>query len=97
MRSERPRGTRFAPALTTRAIGAPNVSPTSSGVKITPHATSALSSTGISITSPRMRSGARTAASSVTFAPSDVPPTTASSSSRWSSRATVCSPKSGIE
>ena len=39
---------------------------------------SALSSTGISISIPRRRSGAAAATSSETFAPSDVPPITAS-------------------
>ena len=38
------------------------------------HASSALSSTGISITIPRTRCGASEATSSVVFAPSDVPP-----------------------
>ena len=59
--------------------GSPTVSATISGVKATAQASSALSSTGISSTIPRSRSGAAEATSSVVFAPSDVPPTTASS------------------
>ena len=86
-----------AAAATRFVIGSPKVSEISSGVNAMAHASNALSRTGISITRPRIRSGARTPASSVTFAPSDVPPTTASSISRWSSSATVCSPNSGIE
>ena len=39
----------------------------------------------------------RQAASSVALAPSEVPPTTASSIPRWSSSAMTCSPKIGIE
>ena len=62
--------------------GAPNVSEISSGVNAIAHASSALSSTGISITMPRTRVGASDTASSVVLAPSDVPPITASSSSR---------------
>ena len=72
--------------------GSPNVSETSIGVKASAQPSRALSSTGISTIMPRTRSGAVTAASSVAFAPSDVPPTTASSISRWSSSATICSP-----
>ena len=53
-------------------------------------ASSALSSTGISMSIPRRRSGAIEAVHSVTLAPRDVPPTTACSISRWSSSATVC-------
>ena len=51
------------------------------GVKAIAQPISAWSSTGISITIPRTRSGACAAASSATFAPSDVPRTTASGSS----------------
>ena len=45
----------------------------------------------------RARSGSRVASSSATLAPSEVPPTTAESSSRWSSSATSWRAKSGIE
>ena len=50
-------------------IGAPNVSEISSGVNAIAHPSSALSSTGISITMPRTREGASDATSSVVFAP----------------------------
>ena len=80
-----------------RVIGSPNVSATIHGVNAIAQASSALSSTGISTTIPRSRSGACAATSSVTLAPRVVPPTTASSSSRWSSSPTTCSLKSGIE
>ena len=78
-------------------MGSPNVSAISSGVNAIAQASSALSSTGISITMPRTREGASDATSSVVLAPSDVPPITASSSSRWSSSATTSRPKIGIE
>jgi hypothetical protein len=51
-------------------------------VNASAHPSSALSSTGISTTMPRRRSGAAAATSSVTFAPSEVPPTTAPSTPR---------------
>ncbi len=69
----------------------------SSGPKARIPASSALSRTGISQISPRTRSGARSATSSETFAPSDVPPMTASGTPRWSSSATTCSAKADIE
>ena len=72
-----------------RITGSPTVSAIISGVNATAQASSALSSTGISTTIPRSRSGASDATSSVVFAPSDVPPTTASSTPRWSSSATT--------
>jgi hypothetical protein len=78
-------GTRRASRDTTFITGSPTVSATSSGVNATAQASSALSSTGISTTMPRSRSGASDATSSVVLAPSDVPPTTASSTPRWSS------------
>ena len=90
-------GTRFAPAWTTRISGSPKLSATISGVNASAHASSAPSSTGISMTMPRSRSGASEAASSAVLAPSDVPSTTASSISRWSSSAITCSPKKLIE
>ena len=73
------------------------MSATISGVNAIAQASSALSSTGISITIPRRRAGASEATSSVVFAPSEVPPTTASSTSRWSSSATTWRAKIGIE
>jgi hypothetical protein len=73
-------------------IVSPNVRETSSGVKASAQPSSALSSTGISTSMPRTRSGAATVASSVALAPSEVPPTTACSSSRWSSSARICCP-----
>jgi hypothetical protein len=75
----------------------PKVRAIISGVKAIAQPSSALSSTGISTTMARTRSGACTAASRVALAPSEVPPSTASSSSRWSSSAIICSPKKGIE
>ena len=53
--------------------GSPAVSATISGVNASAQPISAWSSTGISITIPRRRSGARAAASSATLAPSEVP------------------------
>ena len=67
------------------------------GVNAIAQPISAWSSTGISITIPRTRSGAAAVASSATFAPSDVPSTTASGSSRWSSSAITWRPNAGIE
>ncbi len=52
---------------------------------------SAHSSTGISMTRPRTRSGAWAATRRLTFPPRETPPTTAWSMSRWSSRATTWS------
>jgi hypothetical protein len=66
-------------------------------VNASAHASSAPSSTGISMTMPRSRSGAKADASSAVLAPSEVPSTTASSTSRWSSSAIVCLPKKVIE
>ena len=60
-------------------------------------ASRALLRTGISTIRPRTRSGAITATSSETLAPSDVPPITACGAPRWSSSATTCSPKAVIE
>ena len=90
-------GTRRVTADSSRIAGAPNVSATSSGVKAIAQPSSALSSTGISITIPRRRSGASEAASSAVLAPSDVPSTTASSTSRWSSSAITSAPNVVIE
>ncbi len=80
-----------------RAIGAPKVRWTISGVKASAHPSSALSSTGISISRPFTRSGAATAASSDVFAPSEVPPMTAWSISRWSSSPMTWPPKIVME
>ncbi len=91
------RGTRRAPACTARISGSPKLSAIISGVKASAQASSAPSSTGISITMPRSRSGASAAASSAVLAPSDVPSTTASSIPRWSSSAITCSPNRLIE
>ena len=55
-------------------IGSPKVSATISGVNAIAQPSSALSSTGISITIPRSRVGASEATSSVALAPSEVPP-----------------------
>ncbi len=65
------------PAASSVITGSPNVSANSSGVKKAAQAGIALSSTGISITMPRSRSGASAATSSVMLAPSEVPPTIA--------------------
>ena len=75
--SEPVRGASRAARPSRRATGAPKVSPTSSGVNASAQPSSALSSTGISTSSPRTRSGAAAAASSAALAPSDVPPITA--------------------
>ena len=72
------------------------MSPTSSGVKAMAQPSSALSSTGISISMPFTRSGAAAAASSVTFAPSEVPPITACFTPAWSSSAIAWRPKVGM-
>ena len=90
-------GTCRAPNCTIRINGSPKLSAIISGVKASAHASSAPSSTGISITMPRSRSGASAAASSAVLAPSEVPITTASSMPRWSSSAIVCRPKTVIE
>ena len=87
----------FTPLMVALSAGAPNVRPTSSGVKASAQPSSALSRTGISITSPCTRSGAAAAASSDALAPSDVPPITARSTSRWSSSAIAWRPKIVIE
>ena len=67
------------------------------GTKARMPATSAWLSTGISTIRPLTRSGAMTATSSDTLAPSEVPPITACSAPRWSSSATTCSPNDVIE
>jgi hypothetical protein len=67
------------------------------GVKITATASRALSRTGISMNRARPRSGVRAANSRETFAPSEVPPTTAWSLPRWSTRAATWSAKELIE
>jgi hypothetical protein len=77
-------------------IGSPTVSANISGVNATAQASSALSSTGISTIIPRSRSGASEATSRVTLAPSDVPPTTAASTPRWSSSPTTSCAKKPI-
>ena len=87
------RGMRPATAPIARATGAPKVRWTINGVKASAQPSSALSSTGISISSPLTRSGAATAASREVLAPSEVPPITAWSISRWSSRAMTWPPK----
>ncbi len=92
-----PRGTSRAPLPTRRAIGAPKVSPTSIGVKVSAELSRALSSTGISMTNPLTRSGEAAAASSAAFAPREVPPITARSISSRSSSAIAWRPKIVIE
>ena len=77
--------------------GVAYLSAISSGVKAAPQAGIALSSTGISMIIPCSRSGACEATSSVILAPSEVPPTIARSSWRWSSSAIVCRANSAIE
>ena len=72
-----PRGTAFVTAVTRLTDHGSTRPKKSSGPKTTMPASSALSSTGISSTMPRRRSGARSATSRLTLAPSDVPPTTA--------------------
>ena len=74
------------PATTGRAKWAAR----SMGTKVMAAAGRAHSSTGISITRPRTRSGAWAATSRLTLPPSDTPPMTASSIPRWSRRATTC-------
>ena len=91
------RGTRRAPTCTVRISGSPKLSAIISGVNASAQASSAPSSTGISMIMPRSRSGARADASSAVLAPSDVPSTTASSIPRWSSSAIVWRPKAVIE
>ena len=90
-------GTSRASRETAFITGSPTVSAISSGVNATAHASSALSSTGISTTMPRSRSGASDATSSVALAPSEVPPTTASSTPRWSSSPTTSCANKPIE
>ncbi len=68
-----------------------------SGAKARMPASRALSSTGISAMMPRTRSGASTATSSETLAPREVPPITAWSMPRLSSREMTCSPNAVIE
>ncbi len=68
-----------------------------SGPNATRQPTSAESSTGISMTIPRTRSGARWPTSSAVLAPSEVPTITASPTARWSSSPTTCSAKSVVE
>lgn len=77
--------------------GAPKVSEIISGVNAIAQPSSALSSTGISISIPRTRSGAAETTSSVVLAPSEVPPTTARSMSRWSISASTCWTNNVIE
>ena len=91
------RGTSDASRPQARATGAPKVSDSSSGVKPIAQPSSALSSTGISISIPCTRDGSAAHASSVVLAPSEVPPSTALSISRWSSSASVWAPNSVIE
>ena len=67
------------------------------GVKKPATPVSALSSTGISMNSPRTFSGSRVASSSATLAPSEVPPTTADSMRRWSISFETWRAKRGIE
>ncbi len=62
-----------------------------------PQASSALSSTGISISMPCTLELSLAAASSVALAPSDVPPSTALSIPRWSIRPCTWAPKIVIE
>ena len=69
------RGMRLVSAATPRSTGFATRSVTRIGRKITPAATSALSSTGISMNRPRATRGCRAAISSAVFAPSEVPPT----------------------
>ena len=68
-----------------------------SGTKVITAASRALLSTGISMISPRTRSGHKVATSSDTFAPREAPPMTACGASRWSSSATTCAPNPAIE
>ena len=91
------RGTARAARASSFITGSPNVSATSIGVNVSALGSSPLSSTGISITIPRNRSGAAEAISSAVLAPSEVPITTACSISRWSISATTCAAKKAIE
>ena len=71
-----------APARRRSSSGPPKRRARSIGVKISAAPSSASSSTGISMNSPPALSGWWTASSRVTFAPSDVPPTTGARSPR---------------
>ncbi len=92
-----PRGIGRVIARSPSTVNGRNRAANISGAKARMPASTALSSTGISTSSPRTRSGARSATSSATFAPSEVPPTIAWGASRWSSRATTCSAKAVME
>ena len=92
-----PRGTIRDSLLTAVMPNGKNRAMNIGGPKASRPASRALSSTGISRIRPRTRSGAMSATSRPTLAPSDVPPTTACAAPRWSSSATTCSPKAVIE
>ena len=92
-----PRGIGRVTSRSPLTVNGRNRAANSSGPKARIPASSALSSTGISTIRPRTRSGARSATSSETFAPSEVPPTTAWSAPRWSSSAITCSANAVIE
>ena len=79
---KRLRGIRRVNAATARMLRWLTRSASASGTNNAAAATMPFSSTGISSTRARTRSGAATAVSSATLAPSDVPPTTASSAPR---------------
>ena len=81
----RPRGTGRVTQRSAETLSGRNRAANISGAKAMIPASTALSSTGISSSSPATRSGAVAASSSETLAPSDVPPTTACSAPRWSS------------
>ncbi len=91
------RGMRLMSEATAFRTGSPKRRPIRIGVKITLAASRALSRTGISTIIPRTRSGKRWAVSRVVLAPSEVPPITAFSISRWSSSPTTCWAKKVIE
>ena len=81
----------------TRITGIPRRRPSITGAKVATTPGSALSSTGISMKRPATRCGECVASSRATLAPSEVPPTIAASSSRWSISASSWRAKSGIE
>ena len=91
------RGTRRLTEASGFSSGSPKRSPASIGVKMAATDSSALSSTGISTHIALTRSGASLATVEGVFAPSEVPPITACSMPRWSSRPTTCWPKKVIE
>ena len=82
-----PRGTGRVTHRSAETLSGRNRAANMSGANAMIPASTALSRTGISSSSPATRSGSRAASSRETLAPNDVPPTTAAGASRWSSSA----------